>query len=462
MPSMHGHSGNFLTGLCLVAMSAASVGYAPKCLAVSEDEFVELRRLHRAKQYGQAVALGVPLYQELVRKNSSDKGVQDLDAFLSASSEARGLARQGLDYAAHSADMSADHIREEVKAYYKEAQKIGVGGPLDHSGLLVRLGLHRKPDLSGLDSRSQAFLDLFCRCVLLDGDRRLSAIWEGAATSVGEETGRALADYVLAYMLLTRGDQEVIQDLELLPACFTTPAQLVEFASFAVQLMRTNGAAGLYEVAAHKETNARAAIASLMRRAEILVKLKGVEHAIEAYRGIVEKYQHVPSSADAQMEIISLLAFQWKRYDAALRECRYLIELFPGTPQAVKAKFTMGQLRYLAEDYDNAVSVLEALMKEHADTRDVADVKLLLGLAHLGRRDYGEALRLFDTIIRGHATARSVAPALFFSGYVYLTQKDYAKALAACRELLCRFPKSDYTTGTERCIELLEAIGKSS
>lgn len=429
------------------------------CWEVSREEVMKQERLYQDKQYGRAAALGFPLYRKLVSEKITEKGVQDFGFLLAASLEAHKRAERGLAYAAYRSNLSLAQVRRQVEGYYEEAQKVGVGQPLKLSGLIAKLGVHRQPDLSALDQTSQEFLNIFRRCVLLDCDRKLAQICQDSAARMAHARVKlALANYVVAYALLMRDDDQAVQDLHLLPPGFTTPAQLAEFANFADRLRRPNAAIQLYSAAAHAEVHGNGVVAYLMKRAEILVKLKGIGDGIKAYRSIVKKYRQVPSAAGAQLQVVRLLAFEWKKYEDALAECKRLVELFANTTQAMEAEFMIGQLYYLARDYDNATAALETLVRKYAGQRWVVNAKLLLAFTYLDEGSTEKARAVFRNIVNNHTAEEAAAQAQLFLGYIGLIERDNPNALRELQELVQRSPKSVHASQAKRYIELLNRI----
>jgi TolA-binding protein len=432
---------------------------AVSCSEVAREEVMRLERLYQDKQYERAVAWGFSIYRKLVGDKTAESSVQDFGFLLAASLEAHKRAAQGLAHAEYRTSLTAQQIRRQVEGYYEEAQKLGVKQPLRLSGLTAKLGIHRRPDLSDFPEGPQKFLAVFLRCVWLDGDSRLAQLCQDAAAQLTDARAQlALADYLLAYTLLTRDDDQVVDDVQLLPAGLTTSAQLAEYADFAYRLKRLNAAVHLWDVAARKAADGNTAVGYLLKRAEILLALRGAGEGIEAYRRVVEEYRHLPGAADAQLQVIKLLAFQWNRYGDAARECRLLMDLFPGTPQAVQAEFMVAQLYYLARDYDRAKVALEGVIRKYAGQPWVVNARLLLGFTYLEEDNTAEARALFREIARLDVDEEAAAQAQLYLGYVALIERNYARALREFRELAQRSPQSTYARQTERYIEVLSCV----
>lgn len=437
--------GEFVSVLVRVLLFA-SAWRASTCWAVGAGEVKELQQLCTNRQYEEAVAYGFPSYRRLVSEKLSHHGVRELGLFLAGSFEAYKRASQGMRHAACRPRIGPRRIRDEVERYYRGAAELALGRPID---------------FSGLDDQSQAFLKLFRRCYLLSHDSKLGKLFNDCAASVADmDTKLALADYVLVYMLLTRADDQMVQDLGLLPQRVGTSPQLAEFASFLARVGRSDAACKVYEAAAQKESNPEVAVAYLKKRAELLVQLKEVSNAIEAYKYIVNNYRRVSGAADAQVQVVKLLAFEWKSYGAAITECRRLIELFPGSPQAELAEFMIAQMYYLDHDYDNAIAVLNAALEKDSKSGWVVNAKLLLGLSYVGRRNNDKAVEVLRSIVRDYPAVEAGARAQFLIGYVYLTEQDYAKALAEFQELVHSFPRSKDAAQARRYIERLGGIVK--
>jgi tetratricopeptide (TPR) repeat protein len=226
-----------------------------------------------------------------------------------------------------------DQTREEVTRFYNEVLE-DIPQVWHREVLLPKV-----PDpacrlqLAGLDEAESQFLEETRRCFLLELDRSLADLpeTEGSVGVAGDHLGLT----ILAFMLLTREDAQVVEDFRLLPERFKTAPQLAEFGRFAVGTHHIAVAAPMYQEAAARATQPEDVAAYLVEQGGLLRGLKEPGEALKVFRRVVEEF---PSAAPgAQMQIVRLFQEEWKSPSTAVEECRRLVELFPKSAEAVRA-----------------------------------------------------------------------------------------------------------------------------
>jgi len=434
------------------------------------ETVAELQRLRLSGQSQMGLVFALPLCEKIIAERCGKVVAEGVGSFKSETfptcfEAALKMRVRAVDHVARvprEPGAEKDQTREEVARFYSEVlEDIPQAWHRE-----VQL-LPEAPDpacrlqLTGLDEAESRFLEEMRRCFFLELDRSLADLpdTEGSVGVAGDDL--ALADWVLAFMLLTREDAQVVEDFRLLPERFKTAPQLAEFGRFAVGTGHIAVAAPMYQEAAAKAAQPEDAAAYLVEQGGLLRGLKEPGEALKVFRRVVEEFPQASAAPGAQMRIVRLFQEEWKSPITAVEECRRLVELFPESAEAVRAEFLIGQLFYLDRSYEDAVVALEAAIGKYRDTYDVGNARLLLAMSYTGAGKSTKGLAVLREVVRDYPTQEVGSRAQYLIGQFYLGQQDYAKALEEFRELLRRYPESEYAARVKQLTERLqEAVEK--
>ncbi len=160
--------------------------------------------------------------------------------------------------------------------------------------------------------------------------------------------------------------------------------------------------------------------AALLAEADSLASSGQAARALPIYRNIVRRYPLAPAAATAQFRLAEALERD-NKVDAAFQAYKKLIQQYPQSPE-----------------FDQAINAQVAIANSYMDGRK----SRLLGIPVVAAPEKAEAMYLDILAVAPFAT---FAPSVQFNlGQLYEKQGAFDKAVAAYRQLLDRYPASDF------------------
>lgn len=139
------------------------------------------------------------------------------------------------------------------------------------------------------------------------------------------------------------------------------------------------------------------------------------------------------AKADSLSELLEL--------KSALKTYWYIIEKFPKTNDALKAKLGVGLVYYKKNYYKKTRRYLLDFMKKYPYTRFTDNAQYWLGMLHFKNKSYKKARISFKNLINKYPKSDYSAEGWLRLGDSYYALKKYKKARNAWRGLIRRYPK---------------------
>jgi TolA-binding protein len=215
------------------------------------------------------------------------------------------------------------------------------------------------------------------------------------------------------------------------------------------------------------------------------------DEAEKLYRELVARHGG-HAAADAWRVRLGLVAFQQKKYDAAIEALTPVAAELQSPDARAEAWYLLGASHFSREQPAEAAAALAASLKANPRWRQADDAMLLLarGQAKLGRRaeaqanleklladfpashvldqahyqlaemayaadDFPAAIEKYDLVVSRFSDSRLAPHALYGKGWAQLKSKDFAAGAASFTALLAQFPehslKADALLGRAMC-----------
>src|SRR5688500_5970064 len=128
-------------------------------------------------------------------------------------------------------------------------------------------------------------------------------------------------------------------------------------------------------------------------------------------------------------------------YKPAAQAFQQFLEEYPDHAQATTARYALAVCHYRLEEFDKAVALLGAVLKDQKfEQRDEA--LAVLGHSQLSAGKYAEALAAFDELLAKHAKSKHAEVAALNRAQVLHLDKKYDQAAAAAAQFIRQFPES--------------------
>ncbi|MDX9816902.1 MAG: tetratricopeptide repeat protein [Smithellaceae bacterium] len=289
-------------------------------------------------------------------------------------------------------------------------------------------------------------------------DEKVSRAFYGLSTGIKDDkTKDAMVKYLAAYLLVTRAPSRIAAEIPVF--LNVVPYQTLLGALF--QLVTETGGEQAYLYFCQEMVNncgeKECVVWALKNAGDLYRREKRTAEAIEVYRTIVQRYPAEKESVVAQEKIIEIYSQDWRLYSNAIKECVQLIKLFPKSESAVKARFTVGQLYYQANDYQKALTAFQEFLRYYPKSKQAPEAYLFIALCHISRQDNDKAIKQLQYVVSKYKEHELAPRAQFLIGYCYLSRQKYYEARREYQRLVDLFPDSPYT---KRAKDFVERLGK--
>ncbi len=420
-----------------------------------EDEYAKAAADYERGDYQRVVQAGWPLWRRMIRRSPGQTGEE---AFAARVAVNRYAARKALgEIKGFEEVLTDDDTRQRMKA----------NSYFQFSLVLYRqLSALRKDDgfqFAGGSEPEKAFLTGLERSmVFVDRDQILPAYGKLVESHPGDETVKKLGSLVAVYPALTISGEEIRE--EATDYCRNRYGKelLLPLANLGRVIDRYDLVVGTYQAATGVFTSGEEGITMWEGLAEAFLKLEKNAQAIEAYENIIGRYPENKRAAAAERKIIDIYAEKWKAYDNAITECRKLIAKYPASPEAIEARFLIGQFAYLNKRYDLAVEELEKFIDAYPRNELGIGARLLIAMSYLGEQKNDEAIKKLRLLVEKYPDHQYAPKAQYLIGYCYLIQQQYEEARTEYEKLVTDYPNNEFSGKARDYLDKLKSVGKKT
>ncbi len=89
-------------------------------------------------------------------------------------------------------------------------------------------------------------------------------------------------------------------------------------------------------------------------------------------------------------------------FELALAGFQYYVVHFPGTSQADKAQYWVGECYYSLKEFNKAIEAFGRVIKDHPKSDKVAGAKLKIGLSYLNEKNHAKAKEYLRRVVKEH------------------------------------------------------------
>ncbi len=270
------------------------------------------------------------------------------------------------------------------------------------------------------------------------------------------EIKQKAVERVFCYLLLVEKEDAVPDMLGKMISGGISPAGWLRQADLCLAAGKTELAFAVYDRASEDAGPTSGKIAAREQKALAYEKLGRINLAIETHREIVRSFPATKNAVAAQRRIYYIYALRWKVYDTAIRECRYLIENFPATPQAAEAAFRIGDFAFLNKNYPQAHAFLQEFVEKHPRSRFASKARFLLGVSLMQEEKRDEARDVFRRFLRDYPKNEYASRAQYLIGYCHYLDRNYEQAAKEFQKLLELYPQSAYWRESENLLQQIK------
>ena len=124
--------------------------------------------------------------------------------------------------------------------------------------------------------------------------------------------------------------------------------------------------------------------------------------------------------------------------DSAMKEYGKIIERFPKTPEAIKAKLGIGLVYYKKNLYDKTRQYLLSFIKSYSHTKYADDAQFWVGMLHFKNKNFKKASISFTALVQNYPKSDFIVEGLLRLGDCYYELKKYKSARNCYRKILTK------------------------
>jgi len=268
-----------------------------------------------------------------------------------------------------------------------------------------------------------------------------------------------LEPIIFAAQLLDQGSFEQISKalVATIPQEYTK-GLMYRFARFSHEVGQPYMTRMALNVAVQQIDNTGGNVELLENIADMYLKGKSHQKAIEIFERIVEEASDANEAQEAQFEIIKVYAEQLKLHDKAIQECQKFLKKFSDSTKVSQVEFLIGKLAYLNKDYTGATGQLDSFQRKYPNSSEVGQAMMLAALGRMSERATDDAIDRFTEIIQRYPNSDMAARSKLLIGHALVSEQKYSQALEAFRQLVEQYPKSQYVEHAKSFIERLSRV----
>jgi TolA-binding protein len=174
--------------------------------------------------------------------------------------------------------------------------------------------------------------------------------------------------------------------------------------------------------------------------------LDSYEMAIEVYRGLIEAYPDRYESYQARERIAKVYADVLGSCDQAEAEYRKITEnrSYRGWyDSAAKWQYLIGECFLLQRSYDDSIVAYRKVIDLYPGEPIALKARFQIADAYYLKKDYSSAVREYEELAQAYPGSDLAKEALFWSGVSYELLGERGKALKVYEGLLGRYPKRE-------------------
>ncbi len=413
-------------------VAVAAGGEAPE---TTSPDFSGFESLYQRGEYEAALTAGMPVYRNLAASRPEFGETGRRMAVINRA--ARDVSRE-LEHAASGGEKDQELAYPSIETYY-ESMRLARGDAFSPD-----------PLAGGPENRFLGELEDSLRRTV---DRALAEKWNRFRAAVPEAKSRQRNCCLLtAYWLLSREEDPSPDSLTGILSAQTEQDLLLDSADFCAETKHYQPALILYQKALDLKPGKETEISVIGRQAACHQQLQQVAEVLDLYQAITEKYPGDKDVLACHQKIIEVYFTQWKTYENAIRECRRLIERYPGTPEARDARLRIGKCFYMLNDFEKGISELENFIKTYGEGADVTVADFMTGLCLMGANRNDEALVRFQRFVANNPGHEYAVRAQYLVASLYVAKKDYANALTEYEQLTKKYTGSYFQDKAEKAI----------
>lgn len=278
-----------------------------------------------------------------------------------------------------------------------------------------------------------------------DTIRVLTPIAEG---SVSETRARAL--YYLGRAYLESGDSmKAVSTLNMLvselPESLTAPFAQYHLGFALAASGDVEGAATAFSAAANaKNTDEGLRMESRFRAAELYDKLGWAAAALTAYEQLRKEFPDSDYAQRADYGYVWAL-YHSGRYEEASSMANNFLKQHADSPQSPGLEYLRGNCYYQQEKYEDALRVYSDLRKKYADSSFTGRALYKTAWAQYLLGTITEAENAIKTFLDTYADTELRGEALYLLGAIHVAEGTYEEALQEFKQVADQYPKSEFS-----------------